>query len=443
MRIGLLDHMGYGNLGDAATQEALMANIRSRIPDAEIVGFSLNPNDTRKRHNIACYSITHWHPGLSEDKTADPGKRKPQFQVKSALKGIPVVSSIIRKILNFGREVAHLARTFRLLRGLDTLIIAGGGQLSDLWRGPWSHPYNVLKFSVLTKLADRKLLFVNVGAGPLKHPLSKVFVKHSVQLADYVSLRDAESQALIQHLGVRRTTQVFPDSVYGLDVSSYRSAAADMRPRPVVGINPIGFCDPRIWPRQDFRVYSRYIDKIAQFALWLLRENYDLRIYSGEASVDLYAIEDLKKRLGGSLSSTEIESLTIPLGENVEDLVTQMSSLDLIVTSKFHGVVFSHLLEKPVVALSYHHKIEDLMQALGHSQYCLSIDTFDVSRLTDALIDARTNAPTLRTMFRESVVWRSSALKSQFDQLFVLAWLQSGSKGWRPGKSGTAVRDSA
>ena len=31
-RIGLLDHMGYGNMGDAAIQEAFIANIRRRLP---------------------------------------------------------------------------------------------------------------------------------------------------------------------------------------------------------------------------------------------------------------------------------------------------------------------------------------------------------------------------------------------------------------------------
>lgn len=443
VRIGLLDHMGYGNLGDAATQEALIANIKSRVADAEIIGFSLNPHDTQKRHDIVSHSITHWRPRLTkEEATAGDEDSEPRFQLKSAIKKIPIVAFLIRRILNLGREIAHLARTFKLLRGLDTLIVAGGGQLSDLWRGPWSHPYNVLKFSVLTKLADRKLLFVNVGAGPLGHPLSKVFAKFSIQLADYISLRDVESQALIDQLGVRRTTHVFPDSVYALDVSTYRSAG-DTRPRPLVGINPIGFCDPRIWPRSDLAAYTQYLDKLAEFARWLLLEKYDVRIFSGEASVDGHAIDDLKERLRGCLSSGEIERLSDPSRETVEDLLTEMASFDLVVTSKFHGVVFSHLLEKPVVALSYHRKIDDLMQAVGHPHHCLSIESFDVKRLIEALIDVRTNAPILKTMFRESAASRSAALKMQFDQLFVPEWLRSGSKEWQAVESGTAIRDSA
>ena len=83
MRIGLLDHMGYGNLGDAATQEALIANIKIRLPDANIVGFSLNPDDTRKRHNIPCYSITHWHPGLTKSKQTNTDGESGRSRLKS------------------------------------------------------------------------------------------------------------------------------------------------------------------------------------------------------------------------------------------------------------------------------------------------------------------------------------------------------------------------
>ena len=55
--IGLLDHLGGGNLGDDATLQAVMQNIKSRWPDAKIVGLSMNPDDTQRRHGIAAYPI--------------------------------------------------------------------------------------------------------------------------------------------------------------------------------------------------------------------------------------------------------------------------------------------------------------------------------------------------------------------------------------------------
>jgi polysaccharide pyruvyl transferase WcaK-like protein len=435
MRIGLLDHMGYGNLGDAATQEALIAHISLRVPEAQIVGFSLNPVDTEKRHGIASYSITYWHPGL--DRPAEAGTRtndKPALGLKSFLKRIPILSPSLRWVQNLVREVRHLGRSYLRVRSLDCLVIAGGGQLCELWRGPWSHPYNVFKFSLLTRLARKRLLIVNVGAGPLESRLGKTFIKWSVRLADYVSFRDVESQALVRRLGIRRETYVFPDSAYALDVSQYRGSDTPKVRKPVAGINPIGFCDPRIWPRQDLAVYSRYLDNLAQFLIWLSGENYELKIFSAERSVDAYAVEDLKDRLRTGLSATDIDRICTPPIESVEDLMTEMAGFDFVITSKFHGVVFSHLLGKPVVAISYHFKIDDLMRNVGDSQYCLNIESFDSASLQRAFAELAENGSALRMKCRQVAATHADSLNRQFDDLFVAENLQP-----RSGKRGAAI----
>src|SRR5215475_5219143 len=419
MKIGLLDHMGYGNLGDAATQEALIANIKKRLPDADIIGFSLNPNDTMMRHDIVSHPITFWHPGLDKSTNPSTDDAKAPPRLKPNLKKIPILSKVAKGALHFLREVAHLYKSFNILRSLDSLIIAGGGQLAELWRGPWSHPYNVFKFSVLTKLANRKLMVLNVGAGPLNSSLSKLFAKCSICLADYVSFRDAESQALIGRLGVKRATHVFPDSAYALDISNYEVANTLSIAKPVVGINPIGFCDPRTWPRQDQSAYSRYMDSLTEFSLWLISLNYGLRIFTGELSVDVYAVEDLKLRLSSCLPSSDIDDLCAQPSGNVKDLMAEISKLDFVVTSKFHGVIFSHLLTKPVIALSYHNKINDLMRTVGHSQYCLDIEGFDMKCLKETFISLAENSQNLQTLFRQKKHSNVELLKAQFDELFV------------------------
>ena len=53
--------------------------------------------------------------------------------------------------------------------------------------------------------------------------------------------------------------------------------------------------------------------------------------------------------------------------------MTNMSSMDYVVTSRFHGVVFAHLLNKPVLAISDHHCVRNLIDNLGLSPYCLSL----------------------------------------------------------------------
>jgi polysaccharide pyruvyl transferase WcaK-like protein len=46
IRVALLHHTGGGNLGDDATLDVVVAEIRERWPDAQITALSMNPLDT-------------------------------------------------------------------------------------------------------------------------------------------------------------------------------------------------------------------------------------------------------------------------------------------------------------------------------------------------------------------------------------------------------------
>lgn len=418
-KIGILDHMGWGNLGDAALQEVFIANIKKRLPDACLIAFSLNPDDTRERHNIASYPII-WSYTRCNGSDSLPAKAADlNSKLKSLLKRFNIFYALAKPIRNSVREVAHLIGSYRVVRSLDLLVLSGGGQLCELWRGPWSHPYNVFKFCVLAKLARTPVFIVGVGAGPLNHPLSKFFAKWSVRLSRYTSFRDAESQALLRALSAKTKTYVYPDPAYALDLSDYATAKPEKRSRPKVGLNPIGFCDPRRWaPREDEAIYRRYLDKLAAFSSWLLAHNYDLEVFTAEISVDRYAIEDLGKMLPKDASPNGTSRVTCTPVLNLKELLAQMATFDFVITAKFHGVIFSHLLAKPVIALSYHPKIDDLMRTVGHDRYCLDIEHFDVASLIETFELLVQNSDDLSSRFRRTAETYGNAVQAQFDNLF-------------------------
>jgi hypothetical protein len=57
MRLGILAHVGNGNLGDEATVAVLVQSIRARQPSSEIVVFSMDPEDTERRHGVRAVRI--------------------------------------------------------------------------------------------------------------------------------------------------------------------------------------------------------------------------------------------------------------------------------------------------------------------------------------------------------------------------------------------------
>ena len=134
------------------------------------------------------------------------------------------------------------------------------------------------------------------------------------------------------------------------------------------------------------RGYRRHISDISpslrHFCRWLLARGYDIEIFTAEISVDRYAIQELQRAAGSILSVQAVAGTVACIPQlDLKGLLTQMSTFDFVVTSKFHGVIFSHLLGKPVVALSYHRKIDDLMRKVGHEDYCLPVSRFTADSL--------------------------------------------------------------
>ena len=410
--------MGYGNLGDAATQDVAIANIRKRLPNAQLVGFSFVPSDTTKRHGIPCYPIRSWYPrpATSGNVAAAPvGFRQ---KLKSALKRIPFAYSVAKPILEFFREAIFCVNSYRAVKSLDLLIISGGGQLSDLWRGPWSHPFAIFKFCLLTKVAGKKLYFLNVGAGPLNHRLSKLFARYAVQLADYRSFRDNDSEKLLRSLGVEAKTHVYPDLAYGLEVEKIQRSASRASSTPVVGINPIGFCDPRNWPRKDRKVYREYLEKVSSLSAWLLEHGYKLRMFTTEVSLDGYVMEDLKTLLHARLAPHHFDQIYWGASENVSDVLREMSEFEFVVTSKFHGIIFSHVLRKPVISLSYGRKMDFAMQAAGQTRFNANIERFEVDWFIETFSLMANDHESITRQSSEVVKAYAARLSEQFDGLF-------------------------
>ena len=108
-----------------------------------------------------------------------------------------------------------------------------------------------------------------------------------------------------------------------------------------------------------------------------------LRMLTTEISVDRFALNDLENRLRSRLQSPELlRDVFRPASESVRDVLREMSNCDFIVTSKYHGIIFSHLLKKPAISLSYHKKMDVAMEAVGQSRFNADVERFDFDWLT-------------------------------------------------------------
>jgi polysaccharide pyruvyl transferase WcaK-like protein len=425
-KIGMVHHLGHGNLGDDATLAAVTENIRSRWPGAAVIALTLNPVDTQERHGMPAYSLrrdSKLPPQRFTNDTSAPSRAGFKARVKGWFSQNKSLLAVLRtgNAVIIGRpkalmqEMSFLAESFRVIKSQDVLIVCGGGQLLDSWGGPWGFPYTLFKWIVLARLSGARCYFLNVGAGPLRHPLSKWFIKRALLLSDYVSFRDEDSRKLVHDLGYKGKTQSFPDCAYSLTVPAVRTGRSGGR---VVGVSPMAYYDPRRCFDKDQGKYDGYIRSLALFSAWLLRDQHRLMLFSTDIWFDTQAIEDVKAGLRNDTLLPDERSVTSEPVTGMDDLLAQMSAMDCVITSRFHGVIFAHLMNKPVLAISPHPKVTTLMGELGLAEFCLDIRGCDAEVLKKTFVRLETHSEDIKAHMAERVASYKVGLAAQFDALF-------------------------
>ena len=411
-KIALLHHTGGGNLGDQASVDAVIGNIKRRWPGSVIGLLSMNPSETARIHGVPSYPLRTytWELGY-----LPPARKSNSASKLHFMRWLTTRTPVLRLPRAISREVAFLIAALRIVRHFDLLIVSGGGQLTGK-SGPWGFPYSILLWFLMAKFAGRRCMFLNVGAGPLTDPLTKFFVTRTLYAADYVSFRDKPSQALARNIGFAGESQVFPDNVYSLEVCTPTVVGSRKLEQPIVGISPLAYPSGSIFSaHEQMTTYAEVISKFAIFASALTRRSYSISLFGTDFGEDPATIEDLRTTLRDrhNIATPPYESVKL-----VERLLHQMSAMDYIVTCRFHAVVFAHLLNKPVLAISPHPKVTDLMSALGLSKYCVDIQTFDPNVLADTLEALVRERDAIKDNMAANLAGFKSLLKGQLDDLF-------------------------
>jgi polysaccharide pyruvyl transferase WcaK-like protein len=260
---------------------------------------------------------------------------------------------------------------------------------------------------------------MNLGAGPLKLHLSQFFVRRALLAADYVSLRDEKSRALVNQIGFRGESRVYPDNVYGLEAIGVNECLIGRCAQRLVGLAPMPYPGSRSGLVSKERViYDDFIRKLAVFASWLVDKSYGLSIFGSDFGVDPLAMVDLQMALSNHHGVTASQYSVNQSIKSVGELMGEISRMDYVITCRFHGVVFAHLLNKPVLAIAHHRKVVDLMADLELSRFCVNIDDFDLKRLASRFTLMVDNAEEIKSRMAASLARNRQKLRSQFDELF-------------------------
>jgi len=305
--VGIAGSYGGLNVGDEAILTVAISELRSAIPDAEIVVFSRNVADTLERHNV--------------DRVV-PAREAMRAQIKS--------------------EVGRL----------DLMLLGGGGILYD--REAQSYLY-------VTRIAqqmDVPTATYAIGVGPLERRSERQDVVEALNRMRFLTVRDLQTKRLLEQIGVERPIaftadpalllrpEPFPEPTLereGIGKQRHLVAMSVREPGGAAGGLKAAVYHALLAHAADF-----IVDRFDADILFVAMERQDIR--EAHRVIGQMAFPERAWVLRGRYKPAELVGL--------------MEHIDLAVGMRLHFLIFAAVARVPFRALPYAGKVSALLEAL-------------------------------------------------------------------------------
>jgi polysaccharide pyruvyl transferase WcaK-like protein len=398
VRVALFGMFGLGNLGNECTLRAMFHNLRRFRPNAQICCICDGTDETASSYKVPAFPI----------------REMPLPPMNNRL-----LQLLRRMLLGPLMELYRWVNAVRRLQGTHMLVMTGTGMLSEVGITPFGLHYDILRWSIAARLCRCKLMFVCVGVGPIKHPLSKFFVKTALRMADYRSYRDTFSKSYVEGMGILIEGDiVYPDLAFSLPSSMLPHIRPCDGRGTVIGIGLITDDKRRATLEEAETLYHDYVTKISTFVRWLIEHNYTVQLLIGDVEYDNRIRQDLRAQLERHGLKYESGQIIDEPARSVDELLDQLQGAHIVVASRFHNVLLALMLKKPVVAISFHEKVDSLMSAMGLTRFCQNIERVDISKLIDQFTELEENRDSIKREIERGSEGYRKALDEQYENIF-------------------------
>ena len=400
MKISFFGHFGTLNTGNESTLMAVHSRLRGLAPDSEFSCICSHPDLVAAREGIKALPINARVTRLWKHE-----------------EGMRLDRRVGRALVGLKEEFREYVRAFRSLEGTDLFIVSGTGLLTDAYGLAGWGPYNQFKWALMAKLRGCKVVFLSVGVGPLHRVFGRLLVRASLRLADYRSYRDDASLEYLRRMRFRPNgDRVYPDLAFGLPdaVLPPEQNGSEQRGR-VVGVGLMAYIGRYNVPDPRFETQRRYLESLGVFVEWLLARDYNVRLLLGDG--DREVVDELKSVLRERLGSYDESRVVDEPIESVGDVLAQIAATDVVVATRFHNVLLAMVLGKPVIAISFHHKCDALMNQMQLSEYRHDLNEMNPQVLIEQFEALERNRDDVKRTLDQGVESARRALDEQYDLL--------------------------
>ena len=392
-RLGLFGLLGQGNLGNDGSLEAVLAYLRAEHPDVMLDALCSGPELVTARYGIPAERLRWYHP---------------ERQRASG------VTALAMRCLGLGLGTGIDAfRTASWVRRHDGVIVPGMGVLeATVPMRPWQTPYSMFLLCASGRLFATKVALVSVGTNVIHQRLTRWLVTTAARLAHYRSYRDTISRDAMRQMGLDTSGDaVYPDVVFSLPTPQTERGAAG-----TVGVGVMDYSGGNDDREQGDDLRSSYVEKMTRFSLWLVDNGHPVRLFTSDTA-DERIVRQILADVRAHRPGLDPSWVVAEPVSSLDELMRQTASVDTVVATRYHNVLYALKMAKPTVSLGYAAKHDALMADMGLSGYCQPVKSLDVARLIAQFTELESRSPELRLMIAERNAEKARLVGRQFAEL--------------------------
>jgi colanic acid/amylovoran biosynthesis protein len=337
---------------------ALVENLSTRIPGARFTVLSRHPEEIIARYGIAAIQ------NLDHPRSAQP-------------RGYWFYG------FNDRQPREHIDRIRGTIASADLLIIGGGNLLLDVtddWlRGPIAWHWFSSEIARIYQVPY--MLFANT-VGPFRTEWGKMRSAHILRHAAAVTVREEESLTLLRAMDISpERVRLLPDPALAVrpNVCAGQEILSEIDNPCFPGRLKIGISVRDLSWQLNASQMRRYLTTFQNLCDRLIEE-FDADIvlvpqcsyeYGSPAEDDRTIAAQLLEGMRNRDRTHVLEKQY-----RAEAIMGVYHLLDLVLTTRLHGAVFSAAARKPFVAVSYLPKVKGFLRHLGMEEWSLALDDF-------------------------------------------------------------------
>ncbi|MEW6329969.1 MAG: polysaccharide pyruvyl transferase family protein [Pseudomonadota bacterium] len=411
IRVGLFGPYHSNNLGDTATQMAVMANLRRRHAGIEFIGICSDPPDAARTHGISAFQMSGTERRIHEPPSAviEPDKAGTGANASSLPRWLPY------KIFQVVNPIRQSWNILRFAGKIDALLISGGGQLCDFWGGPWTRPFELLAWTAACRLRRKRVIVFATAADNLTTRIGRAMCFLAMRLSHYTVYRDEYTVQAARAAGLAEPGHACPDAAFSLPLPPL-VLPASTKLAPVVLACPIS---KSAWLREINTTYENYLEEFVDTCAQLVADGIIVQLSNSQVKMDMPVAQKVAERLRQRLQADPVlcERVQVMPSRTVGEFVALAGQADVVLASRLHGVILSLVAGTPVVGIAYIRKVAQVMADANLSEHCLELHGSSAQRLTGMVHAALDNQAALRDHIRAINVKFRAALEREYEAI--------------------------